>query len=233
MKSSTLPFHIFTETEQGQLKLSGFKLTSSFSNSLSKRFFDIAFSLCILSLLFPLFLFIAIAIRLSSPGQAIYTQSRLGKGGSIFKCYKFRSMHRDADAFLEEILEKNPLKRAEWEQNQKLRSDPRVFAFGQFLRKTSLDELPQFWNVLKGDLSVVGPRPYMISQKKNMGRLSKKILSVRPGITGIWQTSGRSSTSFHERLALDAGYVDSTSFWNDLILILKTIPQVLFSKNAC
>jgi exopolysaccharide production protein ExoY len=196
-----------------------------------KRFFDIAFSLAILLLASPFLLLIYCAIRLISPGNPIYSQLRYGQGGRPFLCYKFRTMHPDAEERLKELLEQNPDLKREWELNQKLAEDPRVFEFGHFLRKTSLDELPQFWNVLKGDLSIVGPRPYMLSQKEALENYSQ-ILRVRPGITGLWQTSGRSQTTFKERLILDALYVDRQSFLFDLKLILKTISQFLLSRNA-
>lgn len=198
-----------------------------------KRLFDIGFSLSVLLLLSPLFICIALGILICSPGNVLYTQIRLGRRGKLFKCYKFRTMYFDADRRLKEILQKNPLLHAEWEENQKLRVDPRVFWFGRFLRRTSLDELPQFWNTFKGDLSIVGPRPYMLKQRKELNLMACKILSMRPGITGLWQTSGRSNRTFRERIALDAQYVDEHSFWTDLWLILKTIPEILFSKNAC
>jgi len=202
-------------------------------HSFVKRIFDIGFSLSVMLLLFPLFFLIALGILICSPGNVFYTQIRLGRGGRPFKCYKFRTMHLDADRRLRDILQKNHLLRAEWEKNQKLRIDPRVFSFGLFLRKTSLDELPQFWNAFRGDLSVVGPRPYMMKQRNELGPLAYKILSLRPGITGLWQTSGRSNTTFQERIAFDAHYVDKRSFRYDLWLIIKTIPEILFSKNAC
>jgi exopolysaccharide production protein ExoY len=197
-----------------------------------KRLFDLSFSLTLLLFLSPLFLGIALAIRLSSRGRAIYVQPRLGKGGRVFKCYKFRTMHVDAERRLREILAKNSLLREEWLENQKLKNDPRIFFLGKWLRRTSLDELPQFWNGVKGDLSIVGPRPYMLCQKQVLGSLAPKILSVRPGITGLWQTSGRNGTTFQERIALDAKYIDKHSFHFDLLLILKTIPQILFLKDA-
>ncbi|MCC5831762.1 MAG: sugar transferase [Chlamydiales bacterium] len=197
-----------------------------------KRVFDISFSLCLLLALFPVFLLIGLAIFICSPGPIFYTQIRLGRGGKPFKCYKFRTMRIDADEHLKKILQKDPLLSSEWERNQKLKIDPRIFPFGKYLRKTSLDELPQFWNVLKGDLSVVGPRPYMLKQRNELGPLAFKILSVRPGMTGLWQTSGRSNTTFNQRIALDAQYVDAYSMRFDCLLILKTIPEVLFPKNA-
>lgn len=206
-----------------------------FSNQsfLGKRLFDIVFSSSVCILFSPLFCFIWLGVRLSSPGKAIYAQERLGQHGNVFKCFKFRTMSSNAEQSLETLLERFPYLKKEWQQKQKLSNDPRVFRFGKFLRKTSLDELPQFWNVLKGDLSVVGPRPYMVNQLKEIGPYAEQILSTRPGITGIWQTSGRSSTTFRKRIILDAEYVHKQSFWLDCFLILKTLPVVLFSKNAC
>lgn len=199
----------------------------------SKRMFDVLFSLGVLIMLAPLFACIALAIWLSSGGSAIYVQKRVGRGGRVFKCYKFRTMYLDADRRLPELLSQNPRLRHEWTTHQKLQDDPRVFPVGRWLRRTSLDELPQFWNVVKGDLSVVGPRPYMVYQKRQMGSLAPIILSLRPGVTGLWQTSGRSRTTFTQRIALDAAYVGRRTFWLDLKLILKTIPQVFFSIDAC
>ena len=198
----------------------------------SKRVFDLLFSISVLFLLAPAFLSIALAIRISSGRNAIYVQTRVGRGGRVFKCYKFRTMYPDAQSRLSDILSKNPSLRDEWEKHQKLREDPRVFPIGKWLRRYSLDELPQFWNVVKGNLSVVGPRPYMVYQKRQMGCLASTILSVRPGITGLWQTSGRNRTTFAERIALDAAYVSQLSLGLDLKLILKTIPKVFFPTDA-
>jgi len=201
-------------------------------HNISKRIFDFLFSLAVILLLIPLYIVIGIAIRLSSPGKIIYSQQRLGQRGKIFNCYKFRTMYPDSDRHLHEVLAKNPSLRIEWERTQKLRKDPRIFPFGRYLRKMSLDELPQFWNVLKGDLSVVGPRPYMLSQWNKIAPFAAQILRIRPGITGLWQTSGRSSTTFYERIVLDTEYVNRRSFWLDCRLIFKTIPQLLFPKDA-
>lgn len=223
-----------TKTVHPSKKIHSYRLSHPYKSrhELGKRLFDFFFSFTIIVFFTPLYLIIAIIIRLSSPGKAIYTQIRLGRGGKAFRCYKFRTMYLDADKRLTEILAHDPKRRIEWELSQKLRNDPRIFPFGRYLRKLSLDELPQFWNVLKGDLSVVGPRPYMVSQKKKIGSFVNKILVVRPGITGLWQTSGRSNTSFYHRIILDNEYINRRSFWLDCWLILKTIPQILFAKNA-
>lgn len=197
-----------------------------------KRLFDCVFSCFVLLLGLPFFLLIGFLIFIFSPGNVIFSQERLGLHGKVFRCYKFRSMHPDAEKKLDEILSSNVSLREEWRQNQKLKNDPRVFFLGRFLRKTSLDEFPQFWNVLKGDLSVVGPRPYMVSQKEDLKGHADKILAVRPGITGIWQTSGRNKRTFAERVLMDADYVDKNSMLFDLGIILKTIPVIFFDKDA-
>ncbi len=212
------PLQVRTEVHMGEIS--------------SKRIFDVLFSGVVLVGLAPLLGVIAFAVWVSTGVGAIYVQPRLGRGGKVFPCYKFRTMYPDADRRLRELLANPEIKR-EWHTSQKLRTDPRVFPLGRWLRKSSLDELPQFWNVVKGDLSVVGPRPYMVKQKGQLGHLAATILSVRPGITGLWQTSGRSQTTFAERIQLDAAYLDKRSFWFDLKLILKTIPQIFFSNDAC
>jgi exopolysaccharide production protein ExoY len=198
----------------------------------SKRVFDVLFSLGILVIFSPLFVSIALAVKLTSAGGAMYVQHRLGKGGKIFKCYKFRTMYCNAEKYLPMLLARHPHLDHEWARYQKLHDDPRISPIGKWLRRTSLDELPQFWNVLRGDLSVVGPRPYMVCQRRQIGSRASFILSVRPGITGLWQTSGRNKTTFTKRLELDAVYVRQRTFWFDMKLILKTIPRVLFCTDA-
>jgi undecaprenyl-phosphate galactose phosphotransferase len=198
-----------------------------------KRCFDIIFSLCTLLFGTPLFLIIAIAVWITSPGPAVFSQERVGRGGRLFRCYKFRTMHVDADERLQQLLATHPEMRAEWEHRQKLQYDTRVTRIGAFLRRSSLDELPQFWNVLKGDLSVVGPRPLLLDEvRERLNHKAAKILSVRPGLTGLWQVSGRSNTSYEKRIELDEEYIERYSFWLDLKLIAKTIPAMIFSKGA-
>lgn len=199
----------------------------------AKRIFDISFSLLVLIFFFPLFFLIALAIRLSSAGSPVYYQLRIGRGGVPFHCYKFRTMYKDADMRLHEILDSDPAKRLEWDQTHKLKNDPRITPIGSFLRRTSLDELPQFWNVLKGDLSVVGPRPVVQEEiDKHFHHKAKQIFSIRPGLTGIWQVSGRSDTSYETRIALDEQYVATRTFWLDLKLIALTIPSMITRKGA-
>lgn len=198
-----------------------------------KRAFDILFSLFVLFFGSPIFLLIALAVRKSSPGNITYNHKRIGRGGQVFNCLKFRTMYSDADKRLEKILKESPKLRKEWEKTQKLKKDPRITSIGKFLRKTSLDEMPQFINVLMGDLSVVGPRAMVRTEiEKFLGDKAEKILSIRPGITGLWQTSGRSDISYTNRIKLDEKYVENSSFFLDLKLIVKTIPVMLFSKGA-
>ena len=199
-----------------------------------KRAFDLFFSSSCLIVGAPLYLLIALSIFVTSPGKVIYSHPRIGRGGKMFRCYKFRSMYPNADQRLKDILENDPEKKAEWEQTFKLKNDPRITPIGSFLRKTSLDELPQFWNVLKGDLSVVGPRPVVEEEiKKYYADKATKILSIRPGLTGPWQVSGRSDIKNYQiRIELDEYYVDHRSLLLDLKLIAKTIPAMLFSKGA-
>jgi len=198
-----------------------------------KRTFDIVFSMIVLILASPLLLLVTLAIRFFSKGKVVYAHERIGRGGKSFHCYKFRTMYSDADHRLKEILENDMEKRREWELSHKLKNDPRVTPIGKFLRKTSLDEFPQFVNVLKGELSVVGPRPVVRAElQKHIGSKAHKILSVRPGITGLWQVSGRSDTSYATRVLLDEKYVDQHNLLFDIKLILKTIPSMLSSKGA-
>lgn len=174
---------------------------------------------------------IALLIRLETKGPVFYGHPRIGQGGRMFRAWKFRSMVPDADRVLEQYLAQHPELREEWEQNQKLKNDPRVTRVGRFLRRTSLDELPQLWNVLKGEMSLVGPRPIV---QEEVGRYSQELslyLKVRPGLSGMWQVSGRNDTSYAQRVALDAYYVRNWSVWLDLYILARTTMAVL-SKNG-
>jgi exopolysaccharide production protein ExoY len=198
-----------------------------------KRIFDIVFSSCAIVFFLPLGLVLAVLIKVTSVGPVLYVCKRVGRHGKAIYCWKFRTMCLDADQVLKEILARDPILRQEWETYYKLKDDPRINSVGRFLRKTSLDELPQFWNVLKGDLSVVGPRPVTEEEiEKYFGSKKEKLLSVRPGLTGIWQTSGRSLLTFEERLKLEESYVDKQSLGLDLRIICKTIPVLFLSKGA-
>jgi len=206
-----------------------------------KRTFDLIFSSIFLLFSTPLFIVLAISVKRSSPGPIFYKSPRLGRGGKVIYCLKFRTMFIDAEEKLKILLQRERHLQQEWETFQKFKDDPRITPLGKFLRKTSLDELPQFFNVLAGDLSVVGPRPptligppesYLDEIRKLYGPSAVKILSVRPGITGIWQISGRSHIPFAERAKMEAQYAESRNFWIDLVVIAKTIPAVLQSKGA-
>lgn len=198
-----------------------------------KRIFDILFTSLVLVLGLPIFLLISIAVKCSSSGPIFYFHERIGRGGKPFFCYKFRTMFSDADQRLKTLLNENPDLKHEWEETHKLKNDPRVTPIGAFLRKTSLDELPQFWNVLRGDLSVVGPRPVVKHEvAKHFGEKAGVILSIRPGLTGLWQVSGRNDMAYAVRIQLDELYVDTQSLALDLKLIAKTIPAMLFSRGA-
>jgi Undecaprenyl-phosphate galactose phosphotransferase WbaP len=182
-------------------------------------------------LLSPVFIILALKVK-KDGGPAFYGHPRIGKDGKTFKCWKFRSMVMNAQEILKDLLANDPSARAEYERDFKLKNDPRVTKVGAFLRKTSLDEIPQLFNVLRGEMSLVGPRPIVEAEKKYYGDLMALYSSVRPGITGLWQVSGRSDTGYDLRVRLDSQYVNSWSLWNDIIIIFRTIYVVLARKGA-
>lgn len=196
-----------------------------------KRLFDIVFSLSVLIVFSPVYFLLVLLIALSSPGPVFYVQERVGKNRKTFGCIKFRTMVENADAVLLEMMESCPHLRQEFENNFKLKHDPRITWIGRFLRITSLDEFPQFWNVLKGDMSVVGPRPLVVEELPKYGRHIDKVLTIRPGITGLWQVSGRNDVPYHLRIQMDIYYVNFRNLWMDLWIIVKTIGVVIFPKN--
>ena len=207
---------------------------------ITKTIFDLVFSILFLILALPIYLLIMLLVKCTSPGPIFYKGLRMGKNGKLFECWKFRTMCVDADEKLHHILQTNPELNEEWKTYFKLKNDPRLTPIGKFLRTASLDELPQMWNVLKGDLSIVGPRPIAIENpqnaaeeiRKHFGDKTDKILSVKPGLTCIWQTRGRNLLTFEERVLLEEKYVDSQSFLLDLQIILKTIPVIFFPRGA-
>ncbi|MDX8354999.1 sugar transferase [Cognatiyoonia sp. IB215182] len=199
---------------------------------IAKRGLDILIAGTALTLLAPLFLLVAAAVKFASPGPIFYGHKRIGHGGASFRCWKFRSMVTDGDRVLEEYLAKHPDERDEWETTRKLRNDPRVTRIGAVLRAYSVDELPQLINVLLGDMSIVGPRPVVQDELDMYGEAAPLYLSTRPGITGLWQVSGRSDTSYDQRVALDTRYVQAWSLWSDLVIILRTVPAVISSKGS-
>lgn len=182
--------------------------------------------------LLPLLLVIGAAVKATSRGPVLYRQQRLGRGGQLFGCLKFRSMQADADDRLAALLESDPVARREWDVYRKLTYDPRVTPFGHFLRRSSLDELPQLLNVLSGEMSLVGPRPIVVGEIQHYGRHIRAYCSVRPGISGLWQISGRSDTTYRRRVAFDRVYVKNKSFALDMAITLRTIPAVLSSRGA-
>ena len=196
-----------------------------------KRGGDIVFSLLVLSLGSPLFLLLAVLVKLSSRGSVFYRQRRIGRGYKGFGCLKFRTMRRDADRVLAALLEADPKLRAEFERDHKLKRDPRITPLGKFLRRSSLDELPQFINVLRGEMSVVGPRPIVWDELRRYGRNMDEVLSVRPGLTGLWQVSGRNNLTYRTRVRLDLTYVRQRNFWLDLGIVLRTIGVVLLPMD--
>jgi undecaprenyl-phosphate galactose phosphotransferase len=201
-----------------------------------KRSFDVLFSLFAIAVTLPVMILIAIAIKLTDGGSIFFGQKRPGLNGKTFTLYKFRTMYPDNEKILKEYLIKNPRAEEEWRKYRKLKSyDPRVTPLGRFLRKYSLDELPQFFNVLKGDMSVVGPRPYIEKEFEEYGitkEVREKLLSVKPGVTGLWQVEGRNDMTFEDRIKLDLEYIDNLSLWLDLKIILKTIWVMLTGKGA-
>lgn len=202
-------------------------LTVRRANGVLKRTLDVTAAFFGLLFLAPALLTVALLIKLSDGGPAIYSHPRLGRQGRIFKCLKFRSMRVDAQERLAQLLLADPLAAKEWRETQKLRQDPRVTALGRFLRKTSIDELPQLWNVLMGEMSLVGPRPITRAELERYGRDRRYYLLVRPGLTGLWQVSGRSNASYDLRVSLDRRYVERWTFLGDVGILLKTVPAVL------
>jgi len=198
-----------------------------------KRAADVVGVLLIGMLTLPLIALIMLAIKLDSAGPVIYGHRRTGRGGHTFLAWKFRSMVVNADCVLHDHLQRNSKARDEWESKQKLRSDPRVTRIGRFLRKSSLDELPQLWNVLVGEMSLVGPRPIISAEKHHYRERIALYERVLPGLSGLWQVSGRSDTSYEERVQLDSYYVRNWSFWLDLCILARTIPALLFGRGAC
>lgn len=199
---------------------------------IAKRALDIIGAGVGLVLLAPFFLIVALLVR-ADGGPAFFAHQRVGRGGKLFGCLKFRSMVIDSQARLEALLANDPAARAEWEATRKLKNDPRITRIGRFLRSTSLDELPQLINVLRGEMSLVGPRPVLEAEiDRYYGAAAAHYMAVRPGITGLWQVSGRSETSYESRVALDVAYVSRPSMIADLAILLRTPVAVLSRRGA-
>lgn len=201
-------------------------------NRLAKTVFDYTLTIIGTLAISPILVFIALWVYKDSPGPVIFKHIRIGKDGKPFPCYKFRSMCVDAKERLAELLAHDPEARAEWERDFKLKNDPRITKSGAFLRKTSLDELPQIFNVLRGEMSLVGPRPIIAEELERYGEYVDDYLMVKPGITGMWQVSGRSDIEYHERVQMDSWYVRNWSVWIDIVMLFKTFAVVLARKGA-
>ena len=198
----------------------------------AKRMIDLCVAVVGGVLALPLFLVLTLLVYLESGRSVFYRDLRMGRDGRMFSCIKFRTMVTEAEVLLQRILEENEVSREEYSRYHKLRDDPRVTRIGRLLRKTSLDELPQIWNVIKGQMSLVGPRPYLPRESKEIGMAQSEILRVRPGITGPWQVAGRNHTSFQTRVEMDAYYVHDWSVWLDIVLLARTLKIVLMSRGA-
>jgi exopolysaccharide production protein ExoY len=198
----------------------------------TKRVLDIAMALSALLIASPLFLLIATLIRLSDGGPAFYSHSRIGYNSRPFACLKFRTMALNADNMLLEHLRASSEAAREWGETRKLKNDPRVTAVGRVLRQLSIDELPQLINVLRGEMSLVGPRPIVADELEFYGTDAAFYLLARPGLTGAWQVSGRNDVSYDHRVALDRVYVERWSLWTDFVIIMRTIPAVLLAKGS-
>lgn len=199
---------------------------------LPKILFDRLAALAGLIVLMPVMLVVAALIYLRDPGPVLYGHRRIGRHGRVFRCLKFRTMVRESDAVLARHLAENPAAAAEWAATRKLRVDPRVTKIGARLRKASIDELPQLFNVLRGEMSLVGPRPIVTDEARHYGEALAAYLAVRPGVTGLWQISGRSDTSYAERVALDRAYVRGRSMALDLWILLRTVVVVVKGRGS-
>jgi Undecaprenyl-phosphate galactose phosphotransferase WbaP len=199
---------------------------------LAKLLIDLTFTLIGGLLILPFFVLIALLIKIASPGPIFYSQVRIGQNGKPFKAWKFRSMVKNADRVLQNYLDRHPELREGWEKHQKLKHDPRVTPIGRFLRRTSLDELPQLWNILRGEMSLVGPRPIIDEEIWRYGDAFDLYTKVTPGLTGLWQVSGRNNLPYEERVTLDAYYVRNWSVWLDIYILIRTIWVVLSGEGA-
>ena len=228
--SPTIPYEVISK-EPSSLPAVEIIRNQSRSGRTLKRIGDITFSFLVLTLGSPIFIFIGILVKLCSPGSVFYIHKRVGRNYREFGCIKFRTMYKDADDLLPNLLEKYPLMRKEFEKDFKLRQDPRITKLGRFLRRSSLDELPQFFNVLKGEMSVVGPRPIVSNEIIKYSLFMEEVISVRPGLTGLWQVSGRNNLSYKKRVELDLFYARNRNFLLDLEIIILTLGVLLFPMD--
>ena len=206
---------------------------SRFLYETAKRTLDIVFAIAALIFLFPVLVGIIVALAMHDGFPVVFKQRRIGLNGKEFTCYKFRSMAKDADARLAALLAESPEILREWTESQKLKTDPRIHRLGRFLRVSSLDELPQFINVIRGEMSIVGPRPIVMNEICRYGNSYRYYKAMKPGITGLWQVSGRSSTGYEARVKLDTDYFKTRSIWVDLRIMIRTAWVVFLAKGSC
>ena len=228
--SPKIPFEVISKEASSLPALELIRNQSRYGRLL-KRIGDVIFSFLVLTLGSPIFILIGILVKLSSSGSVFYIQKRVGRNYREFGCIKFRTMYKDADELLPNLLEKYPLMRKEFEKDFKLRHDPRITKLGRFLRRSSLDELPQFFNVLKGEMSVVGPRPIVSNEINKYSLFMEEVISVRPGLTGLWQVSGRNNLSYKKRVKLDLVYARNRNFLLDFEIIILTLGVLLFPMD--
>jgi lipopolysaccharide/colanic/teichoic acid biosynthesis glycosyltransferase len=201
--------------------------------SRTRRMADVVIALIAIAVFAPVLILISIVIKISDGGAALYSQERIGRGGRRFRVWKFRSMVQNAETRLAAVLRADADLRAEWSANHKLKDDPRITRFGAFLRRSSLDELPQLFNILWGDMSVVGPRPIVEAEVEKYGRWYAYYTAVTPGLTGLWQVAGRSDVSYRRRVAMDRLYTRLNSLQSYAFIVLATVPAVLARRGAC
>jgi undecaprenyl-phosphate galactose phosphotransferase len=231
----TLPFLTMDIESLIDGRIVMFRMRNNLRNRWNRAFkciFDWCATLLGSIIISPVMLVIALWIWTDSPGPVIFKHSRVGQYGKEFNCYKFRTMCADAEEKLEELLEADPEAKKEWEENYKLKNDPRITRSGKFLRRTSLDELPQIFNVLKGEMSLVGPRPIVAEEIRYYGKFIEDYYMVRPGITGMWQTGGRNDTGYEQRVRMDSWYVRNWDFWFDIVLLWRTLKVVIKGDGA-
>lgn len=197
-----------------------------------KRLMDLCIAVPMAIITFPGLLAVAYLIRRDDPGPALFIQERRGRNGELFRCWKFRTMIMDADQKLQDVLASDPELQRQWDEKQKLENDPRVTRLGAFLRKSSIDELPQLYNIIRGEMSIVGPRPITPGEAERYGNMIGHYDEVRPGVVGLWQISGRSDTSYVKRVELDVTYSRERSFAKDVEILIRAIPAVLCRKGA-
>lgn len=229
----------FTHSEMisySNLRISAFHIENRLlnpKNRLLKSLFEKLFILALLPFVLFVHVVVFFIVKLDSKGELFFKQKRLGKNEKLFSCYKYRSMYENSDVLLQEYLKNNPKERENYEIYHKYENDPRITKVGRFLRATSLDELPQFINILRGEMNLIGPRPYMYEERDKMGEQNRElILKVPPGITGLWQVSGRNELTFQQRIDLDTWYIQNWSLWMDFVILLKTIKVVLSKVGA-